>query len=266
MLASELEARGYSVDTWAPSSHVYNWVPRGRLSKWAGYVDQYLIFPWQVRRALRRDGGDTLYVFCDQALGPWVPLIKHLPHVVHCHDLLALRSALGDVPENPTAFTGKLYQHYIRWGFRQARHFIRLAEIARRLASLRRRACTDIRSGLQRPELPIRSVARNESRCAFEAAGMPFSERGMLLHVGDGRNWYKNTVGVIHLYAQYASQSSDPLPLWLVTASPNAAVRAALRRVLPRGEVLFYSGLDDRTLQAAYSQARALLFLKLPLG
>ena len=37
---------------------------------------------------------------------------------------MALRSALGDIPENRTAISGRIYQRYIRRGFRQARHFI----------------------------------------------------------------------------------------------------------------------------------------------
>jgi len=101
--------------------------PRGRLSKWAGYVDQYLLFPMWVRKALVGVPQDTLFVFCDQALGPWVPLVKNRPHVVHVHDMLALRSALGDVPENPTSATGRIYQRYIRRGFRRARHFISIS-------------------------------------------------------------------------------------------------------------------------------------------
>jgi len=124
MLKQAYEARGHNVEIWSPQARVFNWVPRSRLSKWAGYVDQYLLFPITMRKALHRTPRTTLIVFCDQALGPWVPLVKDRVHVVHVHDLLALRSALGDIPENPTPISGRIYQRFIRRGFRRGRHFI----------------------------------------------------------------------------------------------------------------------------------------------
>ena len=127
MLEEAYLARGHQVQVWSPQAKVYALLPDGRISKWAGYVDQYILFPLWVRKQAKMQPANTLYVFCDQALGPWVPLVKNKPHVVHVHDLLALRSALGEVPENPTQWTGRLYQHYIRQGFQQAKHFISIS-------------------------------------------------------------------------------------------------------------------------------------------
>jgi hypothetical protein len=110
---------------------VRRWISEGRLAKWAGYVDQYLLFPLRMRAEMAGDPAETLYVFCDQALGPWVPVAAHRAHVIHCHDLLALRSALGDVPENPTSWSGRAYQRYIRRGFSRGRHFISISQKTR---------------------------------------------------------------------------------------------------------------------------------------
>ena len=136
------------------------WAGEGRLAKWAGYVDQYLLFPRALRRAMRHDAAGTLYVFCDQALGPWLPAVLPRPHVVHCHDLLALRSALGDIAEHATSPTGRVYQRYIRRGFRRARHFISISERSR--DDLHRhggRRAGDLRGRLQRPEPALPSAA-----------------------------------------------------------------------------------------------------------
>ncbi len=100
MLTSAYQARGHRVEIWSPRARVFTWVPKGRFSKWGGYIDQYVLFPRWVRTALKGVSPDTLFVFCDQALGPWIPLVQNRPHVVHVHDLLALRSALGEFPEN----------------------------------------------------------------------------------------------------------------------------------------------------------------------
>jgi len=40
------------------------------VKKWLGYLDQFLVFPVQVRSGLRNMARSTLFVFADQALGP----------------------------------------------------------------------------------------------------------------------------------------------------------------------------------------------------
>lgn len=266
MLQQAYQARGHEVHMWSPPARVHTWVPAGRLSKWAGYVDQYLLFPLQVRRALARQAPDTLFVMADQALGPWVPLVKHRPLVVHVHDLLALRSALGEIPENPTGFTGRLYQRYIRRGFAQARHFICISQRTRddlaRVGGVAREASEVVYNGLNQRFAPTPPA---EARSLLRRAGLPVPEHGLLLHVS-GNQWYKNVAGVLRLYAHHARTHAHPLPLWLVGVQQTDAVRAALAEVPPQGSVHFLHGIDHAMLQAAYSLARALVFPSLAEG
>jgi glycosyltransferase involved in cell wall biosynthesis len=267
MVGSAVSDRGYEVRYWAPPDLVHGWLANTRWAKWAGYVDQYLIFPWQVRARLLRQPKDTLYVFCDQALGPWVPLVRHLPHVVHAHDLLALRSALGLIPQNPTSRTGQIYQRYIRRGFQQARHFIcvsrRTQEDLVEFGHVKPVSSQVVHNGLNYPYQP---VAQQQAIEVLRAAGLPADERGMVLHVG-GSSWYKNTAGIIRLYARYARLHAQPLPLWMVSPNNgNEAVAQALSEVPPQGRVMFFKGLDNQALEAAYSLARAFLFPSLAEG
>ncbi|RJP72634.1 MAG: glycosyltransferase family 1 protein [Comamonadaceae bacterium] len=266
MLQQAYQARGHDVQVWSPPARVHAWVPAGRLSKWAGYVDQYLLFPLQVRRALARQATDTLFVMADQALGPWVPLVKHRPLVVHVHDLLALRSALGEIPENPTGFTGRLYQRYIRRGFAQARHFICISQRTRndleRVGGVAPEAAEVVYNGLNQRFAPTPPA---EARALLRRAGLPVPEHGLLLHVS-GNQWYKNVPGVLRLYAHHARTHANPLPLWLVGVQQTDAVRAALADVPPQGTVHFLHGIDHALLQAAYSLARALVFPSLAEG
>jgi glycosyltransferase involved in cell wall biosynthesis len=205
-------------------------------------------------------------VFCDQALGPWMPLVRNRPHVVHAHDLLALRSSLGEFPENRTALSGRIYQRYIRRGFQTARHFISISSKTRddlhRCGQIRPSTSEVVYNGLNYPYGPM---PREDARRALVAAGLPDSPGGILLHVGGGQ-WYKNLAGTIALYASYAAQAPDPLPLWCISPPPDSKVREALARVPPRGRVSFYQGLSEATLQAAYSNAAALLFPSLAEG
>ncbi|MBN8490393.1 MAG: glycosyltransferase family 4 protein [Burkholderiales bacterium] len=266
MLVSGLRQRGHTVQTWAPAEHLRANTKGGKLAKWAGYADQYLLFPRWVRRAIERQPADTLFVFADQALGPWVPLVGQRPHVVHCHDLLALRSALGMTPEHHTHLPGRIYQRYIRRGFRQARHFISVSDSTRQdmvgLGGVRPLTNEVVYNGLSHPFAPM---SRPSAQAQLARAGLPVAEQGMLLHVG-GNQWYKNPIGVVRLYAAYAQHSDRPLPLWMITPPPDPSLRQALARVPPRGEVLFFENLDNDTLQAAYSLARALLFPSLAEG
>src|SRR5258708_7484931 len=164
MLKASYESRGHQVEVWSPQAKFHQWFLGSRLAKWGGYVDQYLSFPYRVRRTLKTTSADTLFVFCDQALGPWMPLVKDRPHVVHVHDLLALRSALGEVPENPTSITGRIYQRYIRRGFRQARHFISISRKSRddlhRFGGVKAVTSEVVYNGLNFPYAPMPQVKR----------------------------------------------------------------------------------------------------------
>lgn len=270
MLVAAFEARGHRVDLRRPAARVQRLVQPGRLSKWAGYVDQYLLFPWQMSQRMRHDAADTLYVFCDQALGPWVRWAAQRPHVVHCHDLLALRSALGEVPQNPTSLTGRVYQRFIRRGFARARHFISISEQTRRdlqrLGAVQPVTSEVVHNGLNHPYAPLPADA---ARAVLKAAGLPLAAGGFLLHVGGGQ-WYKNSVGVVTLYARYVdactAAAQAPLPLWMVSPPPSRALQAALAQVPAPGQVQFFESLQPAVLQALYSQAAVLLFPSLAEG
>lgn len=266
MLQAAYEARGYDVQVWSPGSRFFSLLRRPSFAKWAGYIDQYIVFPAWVRKALKSASPDTLFVFCDQALGPWVPLVKDRPHVVHVHDLLALRSALGEIKDNPTSVTGGIYQRYIRRGFRQARHFISVSKKTRddlhRFGLVSAQTSEYVYNGLSYPYAPLR---RDDARRVLLDANLPAPPHGMLLHVG-GAQWYKNRPGLIALYAQYADRVGHPLPLWCIGPEPDATLKAALANVPPRGQVSFFSNLSNTTLQAAYSYARLFIFPSLAEG
>lgn len=271
MIEQALRDRGHTVACWQPVGRMHALVQAvpafRRFVKWAGYVDQYLIFPWEVRWRLRSEAGDTLFVFCDQALGPWVPLVAHRPHVVHAHDLLALKSALGLVPQNPTGWSGRLYQRYIRRGFRQARHFISVSgrtrdDLVQHGGVVAPLTSEVVYNGLNHP---YQRLSRDVAQSRLAAAGLPAEPRGMLLHLG-GNTWYKNTEGVVRLYAAYASRVTDPLPLWMVSPPPSPEVQAAMRGLAPAGRILFTQGLDASVVEAAYSMARLFLFPSLAEG
>jgi glycosyltransferase involved in cell wall biosynthesis len=267
MLADAFSARGYDVATWAPRSRLHRRVSATRWAKWAGYVDQYLLFPRDVALRVRQEPGDTLFVFCDQALGPWVPLVANRPHVVHCHDLLALRGALGKIPENPTSWTGRIYQRYIRRGFRTGRHFVAVSNRTRddmlTYGGISPETMEVVYNGLNSVYKPL--VAGEARQLLRTSAMAAFADRPFILHVG-GDQWYKNRPGLYRLYGAYAAAVTTPLPLVVVGPPSRVDLPTATETGSPAPDVRFVQGLRSEELAAAYSLARAFLFPSLAEG
>jgi len=271
MLVTACQDRGHNVQVRQPGGALQHRVRGTAAAKWAGYADQYLLFPRELRRLALSDAADTLYVFCDQALGPWVPALAHRPHVVHCHDLLALRSALGEVAENPTRATGRLYQRFIRRGFMQARHFICISRKTQldlhRLGGAGALTSEVVYNGLNHAYAPMPDA---RARQLLQEAGVPAPDGPWLLHVGGGQ-WYKNTPGVLALYGAYARAAlqappATVLPLVVVGPDPTPPLAQAVANLPPGARVLFVGGLQPLALQALYARAAVLLFPSLAEG
>ncbi len=266
MLTKGMQERGHKVETWSPQPRFYQLPVPQSLKKWMGYLDQYLFFPKQVRARLKTTPADTLFVFADQALGPWVPLVKNRPHVIHCHDFLAQRSALGEIPENPTSKSGQQYQAYIRKGYQQGQHFI----------SVSQKTAEDLHRFLGKPPLTSEVVYNGMNRLVH-VADVPTARRGVgeivqrdltngyLLHVG-GNQWYKNREGVIAIYHSWRQLGKGTLHLLLVGAPPNAALTAARAASPYREDIFCLPGLTDEAVQAAYAGAALFLYPSLAEG
>ena len=266
MIAEGMRARGHDVDTWTAKPLVHRFPAPARLKKWLGYIDQFMLFPLQVHWRLRRLQANTLFIFGDQALGPWVPLVANRPHVIHVHDLMALRSALGEFVQNPTGWTGRKYQALIRRGFGRGSCFVSVSENTReqlqRFLPKKPSVSEVIYNGLNHPFRPMTLV---ESNAALVPAGLTVPPGGFLLHVG-GNEWYKNRQGVLEIYDAYVQQTNNPLPLWMVGTSPCLALKERAQRMPAKGEIRFLSGLSNEQVCAAYSAARLLLFPSLAEG
>ncbi len=265
LLGEGMRDRGHDV-SYATSPHFFGRLPlRSRgARKWLGYVDQFLVFPSRLRKMAR--GKKALFVVTDQALGMWLPALGRSRHVVHCHDFLAQRSALGEFPENPTGWSGRQYQALIRDGYRRARNFI----------SVSQKTQADLRFFLKRPPhrdevvynplnypfCPMekeQALARLSGRLPFDPAA------GFVLHVG-GNQWYKNREGVVRLYQEYCRRSANVLPLLMAGAPPNEELRVKAENGAEKGRIAFLGDLTDEEIHAAYATARVLLFPSLEEG
>jgi glycosyltransferase involved in cell wall biosynthesis len=267
MLADGMRKRGFSVEVWMPLPRFHSLpAPKG-LKKWLGYLDQYLLFPAEFRRRIKTENADTLFVFTDQALGPWVPLVAHRPHIIHCHDFLALRSALGEMKENNTSWTGRLYQGMIRSGFGKGKYFISVSHKTRddlhRFLPSAPLLSEVVYNGLNRAFEPAQDQRRVRKALSAET-GLELTN-GYLVHVG-GNQWYKNRAGVIELYTAWRHIALVGLPLLYIGEPPSASLLETYHSSPFTRDIYFLSNKTDLFVEKAYQGATLLLFPSLAEG
>ena len=93
MIVEGMRERGHEAQLWTPPAVLVGLSTRPGLRKWLGYVDQYMLFPAWAWWRLRREGAGALVVLTDHSLGMWMWLLHRRPHVIHCHDFIAQRTA-----------------------------------------------------------------------------------------------------------------------------------------------------------------------------
>lgn len=260
MLVAGMQERGHNVQTLTPAPRFYKLPAPPSARKWLGYIDQFAVFPREVKKALKTLPENSLFVFTDNGLGPWVPLAAHLPHVIHCHDFLAQRAAYGSLPEQRQGWTGRMYQRMIRNGYVKGKNFISgSANTCKDLHSFLAdppKICELVYNGLHKPFKPYdMRFARNK---VSELFGCDLS-KGYLLHVG-GNQWYKNRKGVIEIYNAWRASSSHNLPLVLLGLSPAVEVAEAYRKSPYKSSIHIVTNSDDNAVNLAYSGASAFLF------
>lgn len=116
MLKRGIENSGINVTIWYPVIFF------GRLAKtttngfgkWLGYLDKWILFPVLLRLRVLKSKGAVYYHICDHSNSPYVnPLPKQFTSIT-CHDVLAIRGALGFKDAYcPATSTGKILQQWI---------------------------------------------------------------------------------------------------------------------------------------------------------
>ncbi len=272
-IADGMRERGFQVSEWTAAPRFVRCPAPASAVKWLGYIDQFLVFPFELRSRIRRSPRDTVFVVSDHALGPWIPAVADRPHVIHCHDFLAQRSAFGEIPQNPTRWSGRVYQAYIRRGFRRGRNFLSISNATRgdlhRFLGCEPATSEVVYNGLNGDFRPISKV---DALAALPVEWRGFLGDGCVLHVG-GDQWYKNRPGVVNAYAAYVREGMRrmgerfaPPPLVLVGTRPPDSLLRSIREVPPPGRVWVAVEVRFALLRALYSLATVLLFPSLAEG
>lgn len=275
MMRTILAGQGFNVEEIKPIDRV------GRLrrvlpccGKWLGYVDKYVIFPFELRKHARQqtDNDGVVYHFTDHSSAMYSFVLRDRARVVTCHDVLAIRSARGEIPENPTRATGRLLQKMILAGLKHMPRLVCVSENTeqelRRLIGPGGGMITTVWSPLN---YDFHAVPGADARQAIRVLGAEVVravKQGCILHLG-GNDWYKNRTGVIRIYKELARRKRAAgeavPPLVLAGKEPDEA----LARLIGEDKTLPVHLVDrpgDEQVRALYSLARVLLFPSLQEG
>lgn len=258
-IATGLRQRGHVVnELTAPVCLGRLLPPAHPAAKWLGYLDQFLIFPPLLWLRAISLPPRSLCVLSDQALGPWFPWLGKRPHVVHCHDLLALESALGLQPFHRLTRSGCMYQRWIHRGFRRARCFLSVSTATQAALAPRLSTKPLLSSVLYNPLSPHFSVLPQEQAFRVIQSTLPqIAEESFLFHIG--RTWYKNRMGVLAIW-DHLHRLGCPRHLVLVGAidPPMQEWLRQRQHLAPWLHVL--ESVSDDIVVALYNRAAVLLF------
>jgi glycosyltransferase involved in cell wall biosynthesis len=224
--------------------------------KWFAYLDKYVVFPRVLPRVAR--WADVVHI-CDHSNAMYVAQLRRKPHVVTCHDLLAVRGALGENTDCPASFTGKILQRWILRSLQRAQVVVCVSSATRhdlvRLGGPQMEA---------RSSVVMLGVAPSLNRDAGPAADALLADfpgiragRPFLLNVGSSLR-RKNRDGALRIFKRV----SEHLDCDLIFAGEPLSdeLRRVKREIGLNGRVIEVPRPSDVMLEALYSRAFALLY------
>ena len=277
VLAKGLAMAGIEVSVIRPEPVFGRLRPGARgLGKWLGYLDKFLVFPRVLRKKLStlksQGSADLIVHICDHSNAFYTRQLGDVPHLVTCHDMLAVRSALGEIPQNRTRWSGRILQRLVVRGLEGARAITCVSPATHgdlsRLVSGAARRSSVAKIGLNAPFHPrarAEARARVVSLLGVQGRALP-AEGRYILHVGDD-SWYKNRRAVVELFGEL-QRATDETYLWLVMVGKplGPELRALIEEEGIADRVVELGVIQHEDLCAIYSAAEMLFFPSLQEG
>ncbi len=260
MLLLELEARGVSVSGIEPAPCIGK-IAAGPFTKWLRYLDKYLLFPRVLKKhiaRLQRDsalaGRKLIVHITDHSNSPYLTSAGNNIVVATCHDLLAVRGALGEDTDCPASRFGKILQANILTGLRRMRLVICVSSATQgdltRLAP--ETSSTVVPLPLNQPYGVLPREEADRRLADFQLTHIPF-----ILHVGSSLA-RKNREGILRIFACIADRFSGKLVFAGETLHP--AQRALASQLGIADHILEIDHPPSATIEALYNRAHAFLF------
>ncbi|MEY2542637.1 MAG: hypothetical protein QOE81_98 [Verrucomicrobiota bacterium] len=260
MMLHGLNASGIAATLIAPQPRFGKFRGAGSfVAKWLGYVDKFVLFPRQLRATVAKDKPSIVHI-CDHSNAMYGDWITNTSVVVTCHDLLAVRGALGEETNCPASPTGKILQRWILRGLRRASVVVCISQATEadvcRLVS--RGAASPkielVRLGLNYPfrKLPEAEVSARLAKIPAFNRGFPFA-----LHVGSNLR-RKNRDGALRIFALDKEKWNARLVFVGDALTPELLALAESLGISDR--ITQVPDASDELLEALYNRAVALLY------
>jgi len=263
MMLQGLSAAGIAAEVVAPTPVFGKLLgAENSIGKWLAYIDKFVLFPRKLRARVRR--GSTIVHIGDHSNAMYGNGNKNVPVVVTCHDLIAVRSALGEELHCPVSFTGRLLQRWILRSLRRADAVICVSDATRDDAEhlVARRGPSPklevIKNGLN---YPYHELTQSEALARLK--NVPGLELPFVLHVGSNLP-RKNRAGVLRIFAR----TKDKWRARLVFAGDvlDSEQLGLAKRLGIADRIVEIKDASDQLLEALYTSATTLLFPSLSEG
>ncbi|HYJ05242.1 MAG TPA: glycosyltransferase family 1 protein [Chthoniobacterales bacterium] len=259
MMLLGLTAAGVSAELVQPFPFFGRFSYAGRfVGKWLAYLDKFVLFPRALAKKMR-DRPAVVHI-CDHSNAMYASAIRDVPTVVTCHDMLAVRGALGEQTETPASATGKRLQ---RWILRGLENSTAVACVSRAtLADAHRLIrCDHGKPTLEQITLglsyPYRMLRPEEARARLAEIPALAANAQFALHVGSNLT-RKNREGVLRIFAHCKDTWNGSLIFAGDPLSPALRSLAAELGVFDR--IVEVPNASSELLEALYNCATALLF------
>lgn len=266
LLESGFKAAGHETRIIRPPVVAGALPARGVAAKWLGYLDEFIVFPKRLMKAV--EWADIVHI-CDHSNAFYVKYVQRKPYVVTCHDMLAIRSAFGEIGCNPTSWTGRRLQSIILRGLRAAGRTGHIACVSKatrldilRVAGISEQRVSQIYNGLHFPFRPLEAA---QARGEIAQFGIRSDQR-FVLHVG-GNSWYKNRLGVLKIFSSLKARPAGRNLALVMAGQPfTREMRRFQCDAFGLRDVIELVNPANPELQALYSCADLLLFPSLQEG
>lgn len=259
MMLDGLKAAGVEAEIIRPRPFVGRlFSPVTFIGKWLAYIDKFILFRGQLRRQLRRRP-QAVHI-CDHSNAIYARWIHEIPVVVTCHDLLAVRGALGEDTDCPASATGKFLQRWIVRGLEAATAIACVSRAtlqdAQRLLKIRHGTpkLAEITLGLS---YPYRTLSAEETRARLTILSRLREGCHFVLHVGSNLR-RKNREAALRIFARCEEQWNGLLVFAGEALSPR--LWSAARELNIADRIVEVPGPNNELLEGLYNGATALLF------
>jgi glycosyltransferase involved in cell wall biosynthesis len=231
-------------------------VAGGFISKWLAYIDKFFLFPHRLRRKLS-PSIDIVHI-CDHSNAVYTSHVRTTPVLVTCHDLLAVRGALGEQTDCPASFTGNFFQRWILAGLRRATSIACVSRATLRDAERLIQSNGNhpqlhlVANGLNYPyqKQPVEIVRQR-------LAGLFDLDRPFVFHVGSNLR-RKNREGVLRIFGLTKNDWNGQLVL---AGDPlNNELHSLGKKLGVSDRIVEVVQPESETLEVLYSSALALLY------